>query len=265
MSKHSAVIGFAAISFTLAAGLGASLMVAQTYGANNTYQSNTSYPTYSSSPSPKQSPTTSASPTGYGSPAPAPVSGGSFLRGDANRDGRVDISDIIHIGMAIDQPNPPPGRRGETRLISPCWDAADANDDGHIDINDAIAIISAKFGGNGTLPAPYPLAGTDPTSDGLGCDSYQAASWTLFLRGDANNDLRVDISDASFIQNHVSRSGPAPKCPDAADVNDDGQVTAADAEAILNFKFKGGVPPKAPYPDLGGDPSADALGCPAYP
>lgn len=244
-------------SLTLAIGLGASLVVAQTYGSNNTGG-------YYTSPSPSPSPSPKTSPSSTSSPVPT-VTSGSFLRGDANRDGRVDISDVIHIGMAIDQPNPPPGRRGETRLISPCWDAADANDDGRVDINDAIAIISAKFGGSGALPAPYPVAGPDPTSDALGCNNYQATSWTLFLRGDANNDLRVDVSDPAYIQNYLSRGGPAPKCPDAADANDDGQITGTDAERILNFKFSGGAPPSAPYPDLGGDPTADALGCPAYP
>lgn len=262
MHERKLAVSLAMSLLAAALVFGTSLVLAQNYNGNTSYTNttntsksttNTSYPTYSSSPVPVQSPT---QPT---------VTSGNFLRGDANRDARVDISDIIYIGMAVDQPNPPPGRRGETRLVSPCWDAADANDDGRVDINDALAIIATKFGGSGPLPAPYPLAGSDPTTDTLGCDSYQAPSWALFLRGDANNDLRVDISDPTYIQNYLSRGGPAPKCPDAADANDDGQITGADAERILNFKFSGGAPPAAPYPDLGGDPTTDALGCPTYP
>jgi hypothetical protein len=84
----------------------------------------------------------------------------SFRRGDANVDGRVDLSDAIGIldGLFLGGPSPA------------CTDAADANDDGRIDLSDPIALLGALFLGSGPLPAPgREICGPDPTADGLDC------------------------------------------------------------------------------------------------
>ena len=53
-----------------------------------------------------------------------------------------------------------------------CEDACDSNDDAMFDISDTIYILSNLFSmGPNPLP-PYPGCGTDPTSDGLSCDSF---------------------------------------------------------------------------------------------
>ncbi len=81
----------------------------------------------------------------------------TFIRGDANRDGGVDISDAIGVlGYLF---------LGDANLT--CDDAADANDDGGVNISDPVSILGALFLGEGSLPPPYPEAGVDPTEDGL--------------------------------------------------------------------------------------------------
>jgi hypothetical protein len=83
-----------------------------------------------------------------------------------------------------------------------------------------------------------------------------------FLRGDANGDLNVDISDVVWLLNYQFRGGPAPPCDDAADANDDGRLDISDAIFTLTFLFKRGPPPPAPGPDTPGpDPTEDDLGC----
>jgi hypothetical protein len=51
----------------------------------------------------------------------------------------------------------------------PCRDAADATDDGEIDISDPIRILDHLFLGR-KMPAPWPAAGEDPTTDDLLCE-----------------------------------------------------------------------------------------------
>ncbi len=55
-----------------------------------------------------------------------------------------------------------------------------------------------------------------------------AQSSVAFLRGDANADGVVNISDPSFILNALFTGGRQPDCDDAADANDDGLVDISD-------------------------------------
>jgi hypothetical protein len=88
----------------------------------------------------------------------------SFLRGDANEDGGVDIADAIHMLYAL--------MLGGAQ--SGCTDATDANDDSAHDISDIIFVLNYQFQNGAPPPAPGPLdCGIDMTpDDGLGCDSY---------------------------------------------------------------------------------------------
>jgi hypothetical protein len=82
----------------------------------------------------------------------------SFRRGDANGDGKSDISDPINI-------------LGCLFLGTECLDCADTqdtNDDGLVNIGDAIFLLVWRFG-NGSPPwPPFPECGSDPTVDQLG-------------------------------------------------------------------------------------------------
>jgi len=83
-----------------------------------------------------------------------------FIRGDANGDNRVDISDVVILLMSIFE-------SGHDLLR--CEDAGDANDDGVLDIADPIRILGRLFADGPPFPPPYPGCGTDPTPDALRC------------------------------------------------------------------------------------------------
>lgn len=84
-----------------------------------------------------------------------------FLRGDANSDGRVNLTDATRVTLFFNGI-----RRPE------CDDAADANDDGRVDLSDAVMILSFLFlAGPGILPEPAGSPGRDPSDDdGLCCE-----------------------------------------------------------------------------------------------
>lgn len=83
-----------------------------------------------------------------------------------------------------------------------------------------------------------------------------------FVRGDANRDGRIDVSDPVFVLQYLFLGGAAPYCADAADADDNGELTLTDAVRLLDFLFRGGPELAPPYPDAGGDPSSDDdLGC----
>ena len=86
----------------------------------------------------------------------------SFLRGDANVDGRFDISDAVFTMRMIFLGDPPRG----------CDDAADVDDSGTLNITDGIYGVRFLFL-DGVPPAsPFEVCGVDPSEDGLGCIEY---------------------------------------------------------------------------------------------
>jgi hypothetical protein len=81
-----------------------------------------------------------------------------------------------------------------------------------------------------------------------------------FIRGDANNDGVVNVSDGQYILNWLFQGGPPPPCNmDAADTNDDGVINGTDANYIFNYLFQGGPPPAAPFPQPGCDCTEDYI------
>ncbi len=83
-----------------------------------------------------------------------------------------------------------------------------------------------------------------------------------FLRGDANGDKTVGLTDAVKILGFLFRSDGRPYCLDAADANDDGSINLSDAVAVLFHVFIGG--PDLPEPGTlipGTDSTADRLYC----
>src|SRR5262245_8876444 len=76
-----------------------------------------------------------------------------------------------------------------------------------------------------------------------------------FLRGDSNNDKKIDISDPVGTLNGLFTGGPTPPCRDAADSNDSGSLDISDGIYTLNFLFLGGDPPAPPYPNFEADPT----------
>ncbi len=96
-------------------------------------------------------------------------------------------------------------------------------------------------------------------SDGAGVEVRRG-----FIRGDANKDDGVDLSDPVFLLSYVFLGGDAPPCMDAGDANNDTNVDVSDPVWLLNYLFQGGPQPSEPFPQAGVDPSDDgsgSLGC----
>lgn len=81
----------------------------------------------------------------------------------------------------------------------------------------------------------------------------EGISGKKFLRGDANADGSMNISDPSFILQHLFRGGRAPDCMDAADTNDDEIVDVSDAIYIFAYMFLGQAAPPEPFQECGFD------------
>jgi hypothetical protein len=82
-----------------------------------------------------------------------------------------------------------------------------------------------------------------------------------FLRGDANDDEEVNLSDAVFILGHLFQETAAPYCADAADANDSGVVDISDPILILNALYQGTGTIRLPFPVSGFDSTPDELFC----
>ncbi|MEE2883116.1 MAG: FG-GAP-like repeat-containing protein [Planctomycetota bacterium] len=89
-----------------------------------------------------------------------PVDEVTFLRGDVNGDGSLDVTDgsLLQLWLTGGGTTPP------------CLDAADVNDDGMVNLSDPIDLFEFLYQGSNPPPAPYPAVGTDPTADGLNCN-----------------------------------------------------------------------------------------------
>ena len=86
-----------------------------------------------------------------------------FRRGDANADGRTDISDAVEVLRFL--------FAGTAAPL--CEDAADANDDGSVNVADAVSLLAYLFGGGPPPPAPFASCGFDPSDgEGLTCAAY---------------------------------------------------------------------------------------------
>ena len=82
-----------------------------------------------------------------------------------------------------------------------------------------------------------------------------------FVRGDANDDAVVDISDAITILLQLFGVGEPTTCQDRIDANDDGKVDLADPIRILAYLFDGAGRLPDPFPEAGEDPTPDPLCC----
>jgi len=83
-----------------------------------------------------------------------------------------------------------------------------------------------------------------------------------FVRGDANDNGALSISDPIFLLSYLFAGGTEPPCEDAADANDDGILDLSDPVSILGYLFMGGeIPPPSPPGPPGPDPTLDPLGC----
>jgi len=87
----------------------------------------------------------------------------------------------------------------------------------------------------------------------------------LFVRGDANADGEVDISDASSILAALFLGAGPLSCAAAGDANADAALDISDAVSVLSFLFLGGPRPQDPFPGCGPEPGSGGLPCSSFP
>lgn len=86
---------------------------------------------------------------------------GVFVRADADRDGRINITDAIYVLDYLFRGGDEPA----------CLDAADCDDDGRVNITDAVFLLRYLFLGGDPIPPPArEEPGTDPTEDAVTCE-----------------------------------------------------------------------------------------------
>ncbi|MCP4566577.1 MAG: hypothetical protein GY841_03225 [FCB group bacterium] len=66
---------------------------------------------------------------------------------------------------------------------------------------------------------------------------------SVFMCGDANSDLTVNVGDAVYLINYVFKAGPPCVPGVAGDTNGDNAINVGDAVYLINYVFKGGTPP----------------------
>ncbi|MEM7166233.1 MAG: hypothetical protein AAF581_12255 [Planctomycetota bacterium] len=116
----------------------------------------------------------------------------------------------------------------------------------------AVAIIVSVNGGS---QAPLNVAGS---ITGI------AVVGDLFIRGDANDDGAVDVSDVVYLAKALFGVGPALACDNAGDTNDNDMLDAIeDPMFLLMYLFQGGVAPAAPFPTCDLDGTPGTLACAA--
>ncbi len=84
-------------------------------------------------------------------------------------------------------------------------------------------------------------------------DMSEGIAGKEFVRGDANADGVLNISDPSFILAFLFKQGGPPPCRDAADVDDDETINITDAVVLFRYLFQAGQPPQDPFPECGRD------------
>jgi hypothetical protein len=119
--------------------------------------------------------------------------------------------------------------------------------------------------GTGATVTPTFSAGTTPVTVAAAFEILGGPQETSFVRGDADAEGEVNITDGIFLLNFLFVGGPEPPCLEASDADDDGEVNITDGIYILNFLFVGGPEPADPGVSCGPDPvGSPDLGCETY-
>jgi len=117
---------------------------------------------------------------------------------------------------------------------------------------------STRFGFVDGLRGSGQPVNTDLTVRGETVDADRIGSRTTFIeprldfvRGDANDDGRVNLADSIWTIRWLLRLGAASPCFAAADANGDAWVDLTDAVFTVAYRFLQGAAPSAPFPDCG--------------
>ena len=182
--------------------------------------------------------------------------------------GRIYFSTGAARGRVIDQNSGSPLANARVRL-EPDGPEVTTRFDGSFDVTGVIpgayAVTVSRSGYYPSRIEGLHVAGGATTDDWGDMTLFeigaQDGGGSAFLRGDANNDGRGDISDTVFLLNYLFKGDQGPACQQAGDSNDDNRIDISDAVSILNWLFQGGPQPAAPYPNCGTDPDGGDLTC----
>ncbi len=154
-------------------------------------------------------------------------------------------------------------RRMANRVVSPDDDLSSWDPSYHFALGDEFVEGGRKFNGEYHIIALYDFALTaEEVAQNFRAGLAGDPGGPLFVRGDANADGSLNISDGSYILNALFAGGPESTCADSADANSDGGVNIADGVYVLNALFGGGAAPGRPFPDCG---TAELrLGCESF-
>lgn len=165
-------------------------------------------------------------------------------------DGRAEELGGLHAGFTID-----PEAGDITLILNVGSDIVDVDTlEAGVDESDGRFPDGSSSGRLVLLSVPTPGATNEPAV---------VPTEAEFIRGDANEDNRVNVSDLTLLLAVLFQEEPAPSCEDRLDVNDDGVIDNQDSTYLSRSLYGTGEPPPAPFPGAGFDPTADDLSCPA--
>jgi PKD repeat protein len=154
-----------------------------------------------------------------------------------------------------------------------CTNDRDDDGDGDVDCDDEDCMDRGIC-----LPAELCDNGIDDDRDGAAdCDDSDCSETEIcvapagprLVRGDANSDGSINLTDGVIPLLYLFSGGAEPACMDSADTNDTGAIEITDAIIVFGWLFSGGSAPAPPSPtsagylatDCGEDPTIDDLGC----
>ena len=129
--------------------------------------------------------------------------------GDLNRDGTVDVVDIVYLVNYLFEDGPPPDPPP----------AGDVDGDCYTTLADIVYLINYVFKMG---PAPKKFS----------------------LPGDADYDGYVNVPDIVYLINYIALQGPEPPNMKSADVDSSCEVDLVDIVYMVSYMFRGGPKPK---------------------
>jgi cytochrome c peroxidase len=98
------------------------------------------------------------------------------------------------------------------------------------------------------LKALGAVDGLLPSLMAVGNNDALSREQTIFVRGRANGDEVVDLSDGIYLLNYLFFRGPEPVPMVAGDTNHDGRLDIGDPIYLIAYLYYGGPPPAMPFP-----------------
>jgi len=161
----------------------------------------------------------------------------SYVPGDVNGDGYVDLSDVTQLTSFVNTGSPAPAFYVP---FPPFYPAADVNGDCVVDQADVDYLLSSIYGG----PAPIfcPEAPVYPQGASLDLafvitDGEDPCAGQY--PGDVNDDGVIDTNDPVYLFNYLYSAGPVPPVLANADVNGDCCIDHKDFDELTSYVATG--------------------------